>query len=194
MNKIRNKFLLLRGISIFIVLTFLPVNIIWADPFLRVKEPTLAAELLSGQELMSKKSLETRNGIISSVDLYGSILAACRYLLGEKLPLKFLSTSIEDQMGYVVEGLEVDAVTSLDHFEAVKQGDATALDAPQALSEEDVIVIPYKIKGQENMIYAARKKNPKLAQLKGKTASLSDEYDVKIPPIKKHDNIHRRCG
>jgi len=90
-------------------------------------------------------------------------------------------------MGYVVEGLEVDAVTSLDHFEAVKQGDATALDAPQALSEEDVIVIPYKIKGQENMIYAARKKNPKLAQLKGKTASLSDEYDVKIPPIKKHD-------
>ena len=180
MNRIRKLSLFLRSVSIGIMLTFLPVNATWADSFVSAGAPALAVELLSGQDLMLQRSVEARQDIALRADIYGSVLAICKYLFKEKLPLKFLSPNIENELGYVVSGLERGRVTSFEHFESVEQNPGVFVSAPEFLSEEDVIVIPYSGGGRDVLIYAAQKNNPKFARLGGEEERLSEEYVIKI--------------
>jgi predicted NBD/HSP70 family sugar kinase len=164
MNEIKNSGFF-RIISLVLIISFIAFDISWAYPSGFSEKSTLAAQGLFQQQMMTADGLARHNEIFSNMRLLTSVRSIAKALLEQKLPLKYLDTTVTDELG----GVLIDG-----------------LDLSRVMVRDGVILIPFLARNNKYVIQIAPKGSLAANDLKGYVwpllDSAADRYVIKVLP------------
>jgi hypothetical protein len=145
-------------ISIALITAFIALDISWAyPPEYNTQNSTLATPSLLQQNPMTEQAARFQQSIFSQGELLGSVCTIGKYLLEEKLPIKYLEQVISTELGKA----------------------ASSIDMSYIMVKDDIVLIPCKIKGKRRIIQIALKSNLTAKDLTGYEWLVSDKYVIK---------------
>ncbi len=145
-------------ISIVLITAFIALDISWAYPPEHNREnSTLATPSLLQQNPITEQAARFQQSVFSQGELLGSVCTIGKYLLEEKLPVKYLEQVISTELGKAASGIDLSYVM-------IKDG---------------IVLIPCEIKGKRRIIQIALKNNLAAKDLIGYEWLVSDKYVVK---------------
>ncbi len=148
-----------RIISLVLIITFIALDISWAyPPDPSTQNSTLATPSLLQQQPINEKFQQS---IFSEGRVLGSVCSIAKYLLDDKLPIKYLDQVLTAELGNAIQNIDLSHVT---------------------ISKDGAILIPCEVKGKKRIIQIAVKESLAAKDLIGYEWVVSSKYVIRELP------------
>ncbi|MCX5678999.1 MAG: UTP--glucose-1-phosphate uridylyltransferase [Candidatus Omnitrophica bacterium] len=158
---------LFKALSLILISTFLSLDISYAyPPEHNANDSTLAIPSVLQQTPINEQAAQLQQTVLSQGKLLGAVCSIGKYLLEDKLPIKYLRQVISAELGKAIEDIDLSQVT-------VKDGAA---------------FIPCVINNRKRIVQLALKNSLAVKNLTGDEWAASERYTIKIAPEKKEQS------
>jgi hypothetical protein len=149
-------------ISLFLIIAFITFDISWAYP----TNAPQAGYKLSGESsfqanIMEVKRREFQESLFSDVKLLLTVNSIAKFLLEDKLPADHLAYVLNQELGEIKEGIDLDHVIS---------------------AENNTILLTYTTAGTKYIIQVAKKEDISPKELVGYQWIVNDRYVIRVCP------------
>jgi len=173
---------ILKAISILLVITFLNLDIAWAYPADTPQNNSLSVQSINQLKMFTAYGEAFKQLEISMGGRMGSVLSVSKFLFEDGMDFNYLRI-IENELGRVLEGVEVSKLGPLEYLERLMQEGVSkeqlAKELPETMPKDEVLVIPYLKDGERHFVFVARKESAsarkELAALPGEEWLVTDE-------------------